>query len=248
MPGWPFTRPRARLLFPALFAGAATFAAPATSSAAFEPTTGVTLGAAALGVIGLVAAAIMALALKRRGSNHDSTAKPEGARADADLIFAAAPAAERQDEAAGMGGALDQVDFPVWLRDRTLSLWWCNKAYADSVEESREDVVSGEGIELSAGPVPGEAKALAEKATAAGSPRSERRHVVLGGQRRLLEIVEAPLGNGAGTIGVARDLTDLEQAEADLTRHVSAHAEVLESLSTAIATFGADKRLQFFNS
>jgi len=54
--------------------------------------------------------------------------------------------------------------------------------------------------------------------------------------------------DGGGTIGFALDRTDLESAESELARHVNAHGQVLESIHAAVAIYGADKRLSFFNS
>ena len=70
----------------------------------------------------------------------------------------------------------------------------------------------------------------------------------MAGERRYLDIVESPLENGGGTAGWAHDISDLEQAEADLDRHIEAHAQVLQSLNTSIAIYAADTRLIFFNS
>ncbi len=69
---------------------------------------------------------------------------------------------------------------------------------------------------------------------------------MIGGSRRLLELTEAP--TVGGTIGFALDRTDLESAESELARHVNAHGQVLESIHAAVAIYGADKRLSFFNS
>jgi signal transduction histidine kinase len=77
--------------------------------------------------------------------------------------------------------------------------------------------------------------------------RGARRHVVIAGSRRLLDIIERPSGDG-GAIGFAFDLTDLESAETELRRHVSAHAEVLEGIGAAVAIYSADQRLKFFNA
>ncbi len=85
------------------------------------------------------------------------------------------------------------------------------------------------------------------RAAANGTIKSERRHIVIGGSRRLLEICELPDGAG-GTIGFAVDRTDLESAESELVRHVNAHGQVLENIHAAVAIYGADKRLSFFNS
>jgi signal transduction histidine kinase len=81
---------------------------------------------------------------------------------------------------------------------------------------------------------------------AAGGARPEQARVVINGQRRLLELAEMPCAAG-GTIGFARDSTELEAARAELRRHVNAHADVLESIYAAVAIFGPDTRLTFFN-
>src|SRR3546814_10539860 len=39
----------------------------------------------------------------------------------------------------------------------------------------------------------------------------------------------------------------MEEAQSERERHAAAHAEVLEKLKSAIAIFGPDKRLKFFN-
>src|ERR1700687_216067 len=85
------------------------------------------------------------------------------------------------------------------------------------------------------------------RAAAAGTVRSDRCHVVIAGSRRLLELIEAPDRSG-GTIGVAIDHTDLETAEGELPRHVNAHGQVLETIQAAVAIYGPDKRLNFFNA
>ncbi len=70
---------------------------------------------------------------------------------------------------------------------------------------------------------------------------------MIGGSRRLVEIGEIKCATG-GAIGFAVDRTDLETAEAELRRHITAHAEVLEGVGTSIAIYGPDKRLRFFNT
>ena len=95
-----------------------------------------------------------------------------------------------------------------------------------------------------------EARALAARARAAGEPRSETFHLVLGGHHRLTTLTEAafPIGERLLTAGFALDQTRIEELQADLDHHVTAHAEVLEHLATAIAIFSTDTRLAFFNT
>ena len=150
-------------------------------------------------------------------------------------------------------GLLDALPVPVWLRDDGLAVRYCNPAYVRSVEAVSADEVVATGTELVPGPLVRQARALAARARAAGAARAEAFHVVVGGQRRLVEISEAPLpsgplGRGLLTAGIALDQTRQEELQAELTRHVGAHAEVLENLGTAIAIFATDTRLSFHNT
>jgi signal transduction histidine kinase len=147
--------------------------------------------------------------------------------------------------AAALRTTLEAIPVPVWRRDRNLALVDCNAAYAAALDTTRDTALS-DRRELA--PAIGRGKALElARAAAAGETRTERQHIVVSGSRRLIEITETPDREG-GTIGFAIDRTDLEDAEAELSRHINAHGEVLESIHAAVAIYGADKRLKFFNS
>ena len=140
---------------------------------------------------------------------------------------------------------IEAIPVPVWRRDRNLALVDCNAAYAAALDTTRVTALA-DRRELA--PASGRGRALElARAAASGETRTERQHVVIGGSRRLIEITETPDREG-GTIGFAIDRTDLEDAEAELSRHINAHGEVLESIHAAVAIYGADKRLKFFNS
>ncbi len=148
-------------------------------------------------------------------------------------------------KAADLREILDTLPLPVWRRDPGLHIVDCNNAYAAALDLSR-DAVLAEAGELAPESGPDKVPALA-RAAAAGTAQSEQRHVVIGGSRYLLELTEMP-GRAGGTIGFAIDRTNLESAEGELARHVNAHGQVLESIHAAVAIYGPDKRLSFFNS
>lgn len=142
--------------------------------------------------------------------------------------------------------ALDLLPVPVWRRGPDLALVDCNLAYARAVEADRATVTAGKRSLGGASLVePG--RALAALARKARTPQSEAHHVIIAGARRLMEITEAATSDG-GTVGVAIDMTEREEAHAELQRLLKAHGEVLENLATAIAIYGADTRLKFFNT
>jgi len=156
--------------------------------------------------------------------------------------------AARSSEATTMQMLLDRIPLPIWWRDGSLKLAGCNRAYSEATDSDRKTTIS-EQRELAAGYIEGGGRALAERAAKTGMAQSESHHVVIGNTRRLLEFTEAPLGGAKGCIGgYATDATALEALQDQLADHIAAHAEVLESLNTAIAIFGADKRLKFFNT
>ncbi|HET8727223.1 MAG TPA: ATP-binding protein [Alphaproteobacteria bacterium] len=170
---------------------------------------------------------------------------------EAALRHARDEASEARRVQAELCAVLDALPLPVWLRRPDLSLGWVNRAYRDAVDGTLDAVIE-EQREITAGGIGESGRALAQRAQRDGACQSESRHVVVGGERRLMELSETPMAlpaeDGAGpTIGYAFDVTRLEEARSELARYVAAHAEVLEKLKSAIAIFGPDKRLAFFN-
>ena len=150
--------------------------------------------------------------------------------------------AEVADEAPE--GVNEFSPLPVWRRAADLSLNWVNSAYLTAVEASQDETLTGPGLELD--PDPEGSRSLAERAVNERRIQIEQRRFVVAGERRTYELVEIPLPDG-GTIGFARNVTDREDAANELARHLDAQAELLDQLQSAIAIFGPDKRLRFFN-
>ncbi len=146
---------------------------------------------------------------------------------------------------------LDHLPVPAWMRDSSLDLIFCNRAYETVVAASSQDAVNNNLEVLTNG------RFLAERAHSTRLAQSESGHVVVDQQRHLIEVTETPLFNQEpdnelqpmqGMIGWARDFTEIESVRDELERHTDAHGKVLENLHIAIAIFGPDKKLKFFNS
>ena len=144
------------------------------------------------------------------------------------------------------GAILDSLPIPIWTRRSDLSLAYVNAAYARAVDASREEALA-RGLEFAGGSDRASGKSMARRVLEKNAAQTETKHVVVGGDRRLFEITEAPVAD-VGIVGRAMDRTALEESRAELARHIGAHGDVLESLSTAIVIFGADQRLKFFNN
>ncbi|MDP6876320.1 MAG: PAS-domain containing protein [Alphaproteobacteria bacterium] len=143
---------------------------------------------------------------------------------------------------------LADLPVPVYRRNSDLVMVWCNEAYARLVNSSVDEVIAGGGVEIETPLIPNQAQALAEQVRRDGESNSEGRHFVVGGQRRTLEVTETPSSGGESIIGFVQDITHVEEAEVELSRHIDAHAEVLNNLSTAISIFGPEKRLSYYNN
>ena len=147
-------------------------------------------------------------------------------------------------------GTLNAMPFPVWTRNDRLDITWCNRFYAKIVDDTAASVVA-EQREL---PLTGAAKAdvtqrvLAQRALSKLSPQSLRGHMIIEGQRRLVEMLEIPLPQEKRSIGLALDVTREEEWEASYERLAASHREALEQLRTAIAMFDAETRLEFYNA
>lgn len=143
---------------------------------------------------------------------------------------------------------LDRLPIPVWWRAESLELVGCNTSYAAAMDGEPE-LVSAQGRELGAGYLDRDGRGLARRAAKSGSVQSESHHIVIAGTRRLLEFTESPVHDAhAATVGFATDVTMIESVQSELAELVAAHAEVLETLGAAIAIYGPDRRLKFFNS
>ncbi len=141
---------------------------------------------------------------------------------------------------------LDQLPFPVWQRSKDLALTFCNWAYASVVGMRPEEAIERKQ-EFAEGVIADQGLAVAKRAGRAGSAQSESHHFVVEGLRRLLEVTEIPIVDGDGMVGYSLDFTEVERVQDELGRHIDAQSKVLEGLATAIAIYGPDTRLKFFN-
>ena len=152
---------------------------------------------------------------------------------------------EQQDQAKShapdFGAVLDALPIPVWLRDRTLSLVWGNRAFLSAVGAPDVEVASATQLSLDKSE-----RDLASAARSEGHTLEAKRFAVVGGHRRALSFTHAPVDQ-VGIVGSAIDVTAVSNAEARLQQHVDAHADTLDKLATAVAIFGRDQKLTFYN-
>jgi signal transduction histidine kinase len=143
--------------------------------------------------------------------------------------------------AAGLREMIDAIPMPIWRRDAGGAIVECNRACIAAAGPTNDTQPLDFPALMSRHC---DQKAAAKEAAA---DRQWQGHVVIGGARRLLSITELSRRAG-GAIGYAVDRTDVESAQNELWRHINAHSEVLESIHAAVAIYGADRRLKYFNA
>lgn len=153
-----------------------------------------------------------------------------------------------REKTADLHGALAQLDrapIPAWRRTADLSIAWVNQAYVEAVEATSQAVVLKEQIELDPA-----ARKIAERAAAERRAIDGRVVVNIKGARRALKVTETPVhaAGDAAIAGFAVDITDLEKARADLSRHIDSNRATLDQLPTAVAMFGGAQNLVYSNA
>lgn len=137
---------------------------------------------------------------------------------------------------------LNMAPYPIWQHDDQLNLRFYNLSYTEAVEDVVQKTESSQPPELDQ-----KMKPMVKRAMETGDPINERRHIIVGGERRLYDISEFPLPMEKMSVGFALDMSEIEELKADLARHVSAQADLLESSASAMAIYGKDMRLKSFN-
>ncbi len=143
-----------------------------------------------------------------------------------------------------LSAVLDGAPFPIWIKDKDNALQWVNQSYVRSTDATGIDevlksdirIAKDEDIDRSVERSPEEAQ----------QGFAGRINTVLNGSMRAINVYE--LKQNANVAGFAIDVTEVEAAEKELDRHVKAHTETLNRIDTAIAIFGPDQRLRFYNN
>ena len=141
---------------------------------------------------------------------------------------------------------IESAPFPMWYRGPDMSLGLVNSAFVAAVEARDAAEVIALGSELIDGPGGEGARAGAVAALEAGRPYVRTQPATIGGERRMLKLVDVPLPTGA-VAGFALDIQDLEDARIELAQNAIAQRELADRMTAAVAQFDFDRSLSFFN-
>tara|TARA_R110001606_G_scaffold162027_3_gene305976 strand:- start:1078 stop:2862 length:1785 start_codon:yes stop_codon:yes gene_type:complete len=134
----------------------------------------------------------------------------------------------------------------MWHRSPDLRLTLVNSAYVAAVDARDGAQVIAESIELVEtvdGFSPVDAAARARQR---GEPSERIVATTVGGERRMTQVVDVPLGK-SGIAGYAIDIQDLEDARREQRRFGESQRDMLDKISAGVVQFDADKSLKFCN-
>lgn len=171
-----------------------------------------------------------------------SVAGPSAAEIATKLARLETENARLKMEARRYGTIINSSINPIWQRDEQFNIVYCNLAFTEIAEQTAEDVLALGDMELYSGH-----RSLAQKAWESGQEQFDRRHIVVNGERRLYMIRELPMKKENTIIGYATHISELEAAQEEIQRHVSALRDLLESSTSAMAIYGRDQKLKFYN-
>ncbi len=134
------------------------------------------------------------------------------------------------------------LPMPVWIRGSDGRIEWVNKAYVTAVEATDETEVRERQIDL----LETRQRADAHLVLARGETFNKRLTLNIGGTRKAHDVVLLPLGEASAAAAV--DVTAAENVKGELDRQVAAYDRTLDRVATAVAIFGRDYRLTFYNA
>lgn len=160
---------------------------------------------------------------------------------------------QARDRASDLHGAfnhLDKAPIAAWRRSPDLKLEWVNKAYVEMVEAINMDEVISEQKEIDPSFLKVAEKAKSEHQRSGRKAADDLIRVNIRGQRRVLRVIEQPMhaaGDRVSMAGLAIDVTRQDKAQEELRRHQEAHRQTLDQLGTAVAVFGPNQTLDYYN-
>lgn len=134
------------------------------------------------------------------------------------------------------------LPFPLWRRNKLGRLTWVNKAYVEAVEAESQEAVLKSGVEL-LGP---KVRDAIRHCHGEGKNFHDSAPAVLAGERRRLRIFDILIEDGS--IGTAIDVSEVDAIREEWNRSVESNARTLDQLTAAVAVFGKDRKLRFYNA
>lgn len=147
---------------------------------------------------------------------------------------------------------LDNLPFPVWLRNDKLKIINCNKKFVELCGGQTKEKIFNDEIEITG--ISGESisKNLAKMAHTINRGKKATVSIIKNGERLVMEAFETPFHAEESldkifTAGTLIDVSELDELKRNLKVHQNAQLEILGTLGTAFAVFDQHLKLAFHN-
>lgn len=147
---------------------------------------------------------------------------------------------------------IDNLPFPIWLRDNRQKIVVHNKKFNDFLNKGKSENLNDEA-EITTASGDSVSRNLAQKAQDTNKPQKSTVSVVKNGDRLVMQAFETPFHaeenlESLFTAGCLIDINELEELKRNLKLHQNAQLEILRTLGTAFAVFDQHCHLSFYNS
>jgi len=136
----------------------------------------------------------------------------------------------------------ERLPFPLWRRNTHGRLSWVNSAYLAASGASDLASLNARGVEF----LDASTRDAVRAAHREGMVFHETVALNVGQTKRQMEVFDIKVEDG--TVGLAIDVTELENARGELKRNIELNARLLDEVSSAIAVFDGRQRLEFSNA
>ncbi|MDO4184420.1 MAG: PAS-domain containing protein [Rhodospirillales bacterium] len=147
---------------------------------------------------------------------------------------------------------VDNLPYPVWLRNASLNLELVNKKYVEFVDVADKNAVVAGNIEIDNGSDDSQIRQLASSAQNDNRPHSCNISRNRGGKRFCFEAIETPFHSEESldkiaTVGALYNISELDELKHNIKENQNANLEILGTLGTAFAVFNNNFKLSFYN-
>ncbi len=148
---------------------------------------------------------------------------------------------------------LDNLPYPVWLRDADLNLVAINKKYTEFLNNTNKNYTLSNNLEIDCPGDDGAVKKIAVQAQKTNRPQMCKIQQNRKGKHFCFEAIETPFHtqdslDKIATVGTLRDISEFDELSHNIKQHQNAHLEILGALGTAFAVFDDKFKLLFYNN
>ena len=129
----------------------------------------------------------------------------------------------------------ETLPFPVWMANRQGQLIYKNKVYNDFTREDASGIL-----------YPGMHKDISG-CFESGETVTSIQQIVVDGSRGIYNVSLLPVKRNMHAVGWAYDITQHQRLNNEIKKYASAYRDLLESSSSAMAMYGVNTQLQFYN-